>query len=330
VIRIQRGLSIGLVASVLAPGVAYAVDVPAVPPVPPVPPVPAVPEPPEPVPTVPAVPVPTAPPSVPPPPAELPSAGGGATGGGGGTGGGGSAPSAGAPGGSGGSASAGSSGGSSRAPTASTGARSQGAAPGGEPAPAARARGRRVARRERRLRATVRQRAGCLSRLGPTASRVLALRAGLGPGRPLGRRAVGRRLDLGPVRVARIERRGLRHLRGLSCGAAGETAGDDGGPTASERKGLLGGTAEASATGGGSGGGGGDARGGGDDGDGDGGTQPDVVAAAGDVLGQQSGSSAEIAAPSGAGGTDATPWLVGLAILALIAASARAIRRESQ
>ena len=66
----------------------------------------------------------------------------------------------------------------------------------------------------------------CLGELGASERRVLVLRAGSGPGAPLTRRQVARRLDLGVTQTGRIERRGLRRLDRLAGdGACGGAAG---------------------------------------------------------------------------------------------------------
>jgi hypothetical protein len=87
---------------------------------------------------------------------------------------------------------------------------------------------RRADRRARRLRATVRRLQDCLGGLDRVERRVLVLRAGIGAGPARSRGRVARRLDVSIGRVARIERRGLRTLRGLAragrCGAS-EAAG---------------------------------------------------------------------------------------------------------
>jgi Sigma-70, region 4 len=83
-------------------------------------------------------------------------------------------------------------------------------------------------RRERRLRQVVGRLRGCLDGLPMLERRVLVLRAGVGPGGPRSRTRVARALDLTPRRVARLERRGLRHLRGSGrdgCGIG--TSADD-------------------------------------------------------------------------------------------------------
>jgi len=84
-----------------------------------------------------------------------------------------------------------------------------------------------VVRRERRLRRTVRRLSGCLGALATSSRRVLVLRAGIGEGGPLSRRAVAERLDATVSQVVRDERQGLRDLRGAaragSCGAVAAT-----------------------------------------------------------------------------------------------------------
>jgi hypothetical protein len=77
---------------------------------------------------------------------------------------------------------------------------------------------RRAARRERRLRATVRRLRACLGGLGRLERRVLVLRTGVAGGRARSRQRVARLLDLSTRRVRRLERRGLRHLRALCAG----------------------------------------------------------------------------------------------------------------
>ncbi|MGN6187956.1 MAG: sigma factor-like helix-turn-helix DNA-binding protein [Conexibacter sp.] len=62
----------------------------------------------------------------------------------------------------------------------------------------------------------------CLDDLDARERRVLTLRAGLGPGAPLSRPQVARRLSLGVAQTGRIERRGLRRLDALAgAGACG-------------------------------------------------------------------------------------------------------------
>ena len=82
----------------------------------------------------------------------------------------------------------------------------------------------RTTRRERRLRSTVARLRTCLDGLPALERRVLVLRSGLGPRHPRSRARVGRALELSDRRVARLERRGLRRLRGLArggrCGGA--------------------------------------------------------------------------------------------------------------
>jgi hypothetical protein len=94
----------------------------------------------------------------------------------------------------------------------------------------------RASGHERRLRRAVSRLSGCLSALGTTQRRVLVLRAGLGPRRPLSLRAVARRLDA-PVRlVRRAERSGLAALeataRSDGCEAGPAAHGAPGSPTA--------------------------------------------------------------------------------------------------
>jgi hypothetical protein len=78
---------------------------------------------------------------------------------------------------------------------------------------------------QRRLETTVEQARQCLDDLGTGERRVLSLRAGVGPGVPLTRPQVARRLDLGVAQTGRIERRGLRRLDVLvgdgACGSVG-------------------------------------------------------------------------------------------------------------
>ena len=73
-------------------------------------------------------------------------------------------------------------------------------------------------RRERRLRTTVARLGACLDSVPALERRVLVLRSGLGARRPRSRAGVGRALDLSVRRVGRLERRGLRRLRGLAGG----------------------------------------------------------------------------------------------------------------
>ena len=75
---------------------------------------------------------------------------------------------------------------------------------------------------QRRLELAVERARQCLDDLGPGERRVLDLRAGVGPGTPLSRSQVARRLGLGVSQTRRIERRGLRRLDTLaSAGACG-------------------------------------------------------------------------------------------------------------
>ena len=80
---------------------------------------------------------------------------------------------------------------------------------------------RAVRRRERRLRGAVDRYRSCLDGLPVLERRVLVLRSGLGPRGPRSRAGVARTLDLSARRVARLERRGLRRLRGLARGGCG-------------------------------------------------------------------------------------------------------------
>jgi hypothetical protein len=90
-------------------------------------------------------------------------------------------------------------------------------------------------RRDRRLRRKVVMLRGCLGGLERTERRVLVLRAGLGQRRPRARARVAGILDVPARRVARIERRALRHLKtlgqqdcGATTGGAAASTGDDG------------------------------------------------------------------------------------------------------
>jgi hypothetical protein len=114
-----------------------------------------------------------------------------------------------------------------RSPSRSASRRPEARGPArGRSAPAVRARGVRSApaaprlvRRERRLRRTVTRLRACLDGLPSLERRVLVLRSGLGPRRPARSRArVARAMDLSARRVGRLERRGLRRLRGLARG----------------------------------------------------------------------------------------------------------------
>jgi hypothetical protein len=78
---------------------------------------------------------------------------------------------------------------------------------------------------QRRLELAVEQGRQCLDDLGPGERRVLDLRAGLGPGMPLTRPQVARRLALGVAQTGRIERRGLRRLDALAGAGAGACGG---------------------------------------------------------------------------------------------------------
>jgi hypothetical protein len=86
-------------------------------------------------------------------------------------------------------------------------------------------------KRDRELRQAVVHLQGCLARVPRAERRVLVLRAGIGTARTRSRAEVARITGLRRARVARLERRGLRHLRALgragACGIApggGETA----------------------------------------------------------------------------------------------------------
>ena len=91
---------------------------------------------------------------------------------------------------------------------------------------------RHSARRERRLRRTVTRLRACLDGLPTLERRVLVLRAGLGPRHPRPRARVARVLDVSTTRVRRLERRGLRRLRGLARGGCGGGRSTDGGAAA--------------------------------------------------------------------------------------------------
>jgi hypothetical protein len=122
------------------------------------------------------------------------------------------------------------------------------------------------------VRETVRRYSGCLGELPLREARVLVLRAGIGPGPALSRARTGDRLDIPTRRVARLERRGLRHLRaaaadGCGGGAAGRTiaetvlaalGGGDGGAAAAVGAGIS----DAASGGARTGGSGGSAQGG--------------------------------------------------------------------
>jgi hypothetical protein len=85
-----------------------------------------------------------------------------------------------------------------------------------------RATSRGVRRRERRLRRTVRRHWACLDALPSLERRVLVLRSGLGPPRARTRAPVARALHLSTRQMGRVERRGLRRLRGLARGGCGD------------------------------------------------------------------------------------------------------------
>jgi hypothetical protein len=73
---------------------------------------------------------------------------------------------------------------------------------------------------QRRLERTVARLQGCLDELAQDERRVLALRAGIGPGPVLARSEVAGRLDLALAQAGRIERRGLRRLEALAAAGA--------------------------------------------------------------------------------------------------------------
>ena len=79
---------------------------------------------------------------------------------------------------------------------------------------------KRRARADRRLRRAVRRLTPCLSSLPRIQARVLALRAGIGPGRAMSRGRVARALDRPQRLVRRLERRGLANLRQARDGGA--------------------------------------------------------------------------------------------------------------
>ena len=91
-----------------------------------------------------------------------------------------------------------------------------------------------AARRDRRLRRTIRDLRRCLSTLPRAQARVLSLRAGLGPGAALSRAEVAVDIDRSVGHVRRVERRAVAKLRGVrrtrGCGgaAAPATGGDAG------------------------------------------------------------------------------------------------------
>jgi hypothetical protein len=75
----------------------------------------------------------------------------------------------------------------------------------------------------RRLRDALAQYGGCLDAATPRGGRVLRLRAGIGPGPPLGRRAIAQRLGVSQAQALQSERTALRRLAG-GCGDAAATA----------------------------------------------------------------------------------------------------------
>jgi hypothetical protein len=104
--------------------------------------------------------------------------------------------------------------------------------PAAAPAQAVEETPRRVARRERALRRTVRRHRACLGGLPSLERRVLVMRAGLGARDARTRARAARALDMSIRRIARVERRGLRRLRGLARGGCGA---DTAAPAAFER-----------------------------------------------------------------------------------------------
>jgi hypothetical protein len=70
----------------------------------------------------------------------------------------------------------------------------------------------RIARRERRLKATVARFGGCLSALPDTQRRVLELRTGFGPTKALSRRAAAARLHIAGARLVALEKQALGEL----------------------------------------------------------------------------------------------------------------------
>lgn len=99
-------------------------------------------------------------------------------------------------------------------------------------------------KRLRQLRRTLEQYETCLGGLPQQGRRVLRLRAGVGPGQPLSRRVVARRLGISLTRALRVERSALRQLVGAGtrggCGGGGSVlaaadAGVSGSPAADAR-----------------------------------------------------------------------------------------------
>src|ERR1700733_988325 len=70
----------------------------------------------------------------------------------------------------------------------------------------------RIARQERRLKATVARFGGCLSALPDTQRRLLELRTGFGPAKALSPRAAAARLHVGGARFAALEKQAVREL----------------------------------------------------------------------------------------------------------------------
>jgi hypothetical protein len=87
------------------------------------------------------------------------------------------------------------------------------AEPGGDESGSTSGESSAAGRRERRIRATVRRLLGCLGVIDGLGRRVLALRAGIGAGRPATRAEVADRLETSRGRVRAVERRALRQLR---------------------------------------------------------------------------------------------------------------------
>jgi hypothetical protein len=78
----------------------------------------------------------------------------------------------------------------------------------------------RARKRDRELRRAVARLQGCLGRVPRAERRVLTLRAGVGIARTRSRAEVARITHLRRASVARLERRGLRHLRALGRSGA--------------------------------------------------------------------------------------------------------------
>jgi hypothetical protein len=97
--------------------------------------------------------------------------------------------------------------------------------PASEGSPARHARAR-IARRERRLKATVASLGGCLSALPANQRELLELRTGYGAAAPLSPRAAAARLHVNAANMAARERRAVRELRAAAgthgCGRTSE------------------------------------------------------------------------------------------------------------